>query len=170
MVFETRSLITKTRLSHNKATSSISATTTTSSAMAAAVMATKARFRKQRQLFFKARNTAFDTTDPEARKETFRGFYTVFWLAMTVYAIQTFLSCYQQEGILLSLRFFRLFSQDAFALLISDMVMVSFTLLNVPFSKLLVKGVLRYDTTGVLLQHLGQALFLFCNIYWVFWR
>jgi sterol O-acyltransferase len=166
MVFETRSLITKTRLSHNKTTDNV--TTTTSSAMAVAVMATNARFNKQRQLFFKARNTAFDTT--EAHKETFRGFYTVFWLAMLVYSIQTFMSCYQQEGILLSLRFFRLFSKDAWTLLVSDMVMVSFTLLSVPFSKILVKGVLRYDTTGVLLQHLGQALFLFGNIYWVFWR
>ncbi|KAI8336645.1 MBOAT, membrane-bound O-acyltransferase family-domain-containing protein [Chlamydoabsidia padenii] len=138
--------------------------------MAAAVMATNARFNKQRRLFFKARNTPFDTTAPEAHKETFRGFYTVFWLGMIIYSIQIFMSCYQQEGILLSLSFFRLFSKDALALLVSDMVMVSFTLLSVPYSKLLVKGILRYETTGVILQHLGQTVFLFCSIYWVFRR
>ncbi|CAO3586408.1 unnamed protein product [Absidia cylindrospora] len=89
---------------------------------------------------------------------------------MIIYSIQTFMVCYQQEGILLSLNFYNLISEDALALLISDCVMVSLTMLSVPYSKLLVKGVLRYETAGVWIQHICQVVFICCSIYWVFWR
>ncbi|CAO3587823.1 unnamed protein product [Absidia cylindrospora] len=149
-------------------------TTTTSSIKnnnkASAALVANVRLNKQRRLFFKARNTKFDITDPDAHKETFRGFYTLFWLAMIIYSLQTFMACYQQEGILLSLNFYDLISEDALALLVSDCLMVSITVFSVPYSRLLIKGVLHYETTGIILQHLCQAVFLFCSVYWVFWR
>ncbi|ORX43462.1 hypothetical protein DM01DRAFT_1411590 [Hesseltinella vesiculosa] len=125
---------------------------------------------KQRRLQFKPRNTKFDITDPEAQKETFRGFYTLFWLAIAFYIIRTLVHCYESEGIPLTLEFFRLFSKDAWVLLVSDMVMVTVTIASVPFSKLLAHGLLPYQPVGVVLQHIGQTLFLFTCVYWVFHR
>lgn len=172
MAIETQPVVTEAKIIHTKtvvaddppAAPPLTTTTTTTTTT------TAARLNRQRKLLFKARNTKFDITDPDAHKETFRGFYTLFWLAMIIYSIQTFMSCYQQEGILLSLNFFRLISKDALALLVSDMTMVSLTLFSVPFSKLLVKGVLHYETTGILLQLVCQAIFITCSVYWVFWK
>lgn len=161
---------TRTAVGGNTTTISTEASTTTAAATVKSALATNGRLNKQRRLFFKARNTKFDITDPDAHKETFRGFYTLFWLAMIIYSIQTFMACYQQEGILLSLNFYNLISEDALALLVSDFVMVSLTLLCVPYSKLLVKGVLRYETTGIWIQHVCQVVFICCSVYWVFWR
>ncbi|KAI7893996.1 MBOAT, membrane-bound O-acyltransferase family-domain-containing protein [Mucor mucedo] len=128
------------------------------------------KLNKQRPLYFKPRLTQFDLSNPDTSNDTFRGFYTLFWIAMGFYVIQAVVRCYEQEGILLSLGFFRLFSKDGLTLLISDLTMVSMTLFSVLFSKLFVWGVLPYETFGVVIQHTCQALFLFVNIYWTFWR
>ncbi|CAO0799819.1 unnamed protein product [Mucor circinelloides] len=125
---------------------------------------------KQRPLYFKARLTQFDLSNTDSSNGAFRGFYTLFWIAMGMYVIQSIVRCYEQEGILLSLGFYRLISEDGLALLISDLTMVSMTLFSVLFSKLLMWGVLPYETFGVVIQHTCQALFLFVNIYWTFWR
>lgn len=67
---------------------------------------------KQRPLYFRARLTQFDLSNPDTSNDTFRGFYTLFWIAMGFYVIQAVVRCYEQEGILLSLGFFRLLSKD----------------------------------------------------------
>jgi sterol O-acyltransferase len=89
---------------------------------------------------------------------------------MGFYVIHAVIRCYEEEGVLLSLSFFHLLSKDGFALLISDLSMVSMTLFSVLFSKLFVWEILPYETFGVVIQHICQALFLFFNIYWTFFR
>ncbi|KAI7870549.1 MBOAT-domain-containing protein [Spinellus fusiger] len=101
-------------------------------------------FNKKRPLFFKAR--------------------------MGIYVIQTVIMCYEQQGIPLSLGFYRLISKDGLALLISDMCMVGMTLFSVLFSKLLVWRVIKYETTGWILQHMCQMVFLMVPICWIFMR
>ncbi|CEG76762.1 Putative O-acyltransferase [Rhizopus microsporus] len=130
----------------------------------------RSKFLKKRPLLFKARHTQFDLSNPDNQNESFRGFYTLFWIAMGFYVIQAAMKCYEQEGILISLGFYRLISKDGLALLISDLTMVSMTLFSVLFSKLFLWNVLPYDTIGFIIQHIGQACFLFFNIYWTFWR
>ncbi|KAI7875901.1 hypothetical protein K492DRAFT_135997 [Lichtheimia hyalospora FSU 10163] len=125
---------------------------------------------KKRRLLFKARMSKFDISNPETSSDPFRGFFTLFWLVMAFYVIQTAIRCYEQEGVILSLGFFRLFSKDGLALLISDMTMVTMTLCSVVFSKMLMLGIIHYETTGWIIQHVCQTVFLFFNIYWTFWR
>ncbi|KAL0135002.1 hypothetical protein V8B55DRAFT_1556431 [Mucor lusitanicus] len=124
---------------------------------------------KQRPLHFKARLTQFDLSNTDSSNGAFRGFYTLFWIAMGMYVIQSIVRCYEQEGILLSLGFYRLISEDGLALLISDLTMVSMTYLVFSFKAANV-GRPAYETFGVVIQHTCQALFLFVNIYWTFWR
>lgn len=126
--------------------------------------------KRRRRLTFRPRMTPLDLANPDSSNDQFRGFFTLFWLAMAFYVLQTVIRCYEQEGILLSLSFFRLFSKDGLALLVSDLTMVSMTLFSVPFSKLVLWGWLPYNNVGFYAQHLCQALFLFVNIYWTFWR
>ncbi|KAI8388190.1 MBOAT, membrane-bound O-acyltransferase family-domain-containing protein [Radiomyces spectabilis] len=131
---------------------------------------TSFKLQRQRRLFFKARMSKFDLSNPDSYNDTFRGFYTLFWIAMGFYVIQTLIRCYEQEGTILSAGFYRLISKDGLTLLISDMLMVSTTLFSVLFSKLLVWEVIRYETVGFVLQHVCQTVFLFFNVYWTFWR
>ncbi|KAJ2963808.1 hypothetical protein NQZ79_g1274 [Umbelopsis isabellina] len=126
--------------------------------------------KRRRRLTFRPRMTPLDLANPESTNDQFRGFFTLFWLAMGFYVLQTVIRCYEQEGILLSLVFFRLFSKDGLALMVSDLTMVSMTLFSVPFSKFLLWGWLPYDHVGFYLQHIFQCFFLFINIYWTFWR
>lgn len=130
----------------------------------------KFKLAKQRPLHFRARLTQFDLSNTDKSNNAFRGFYTLFWIAMGLYVITTFVRCYEQEGIILSLGFFRLFSKDGLALLVSDLCMVSMTLFSVLFSKLFIWNVLPYESVGYIVQHVCQALFLFFNIYWTFFR
>lgn len=125
---------------------------------------------KKRRLLFKARMSKFDISNPETSSDPFRGFFTLFWLVMAFYVIQTAIRCYEQEGVILSLGFFRLFSKDGLALLVSDMTMVATTMCSVVFSKMLMLGIIHYETTGWIIQHVCQTVFLFFNIYWTFWR
>ncbi|KAK4521061.1 syntaxin binding protein 1 [Mucor velutinosus] len=131
---------------------------------------TKETFRKLHRLYFKARLSSFDTTNPESSSDTFRGFYTLFWIAMGFYVILTLVRCYEQDGVVLSLGFFRLMSRDTLALLCADMVMIAQTFVVLPYAHLLKNGYIRHRPTGVVLQHTFQTVFLFSNLYWVFWR
>ncbi|CAO3655045.1 unnamed protein product [Mucor fragilis] len=130
----------------------------------------KETFRKLHRLYFKARLSSFDTTNPESSSDTFRGFYTLFWIAMGFYVILTLVRCYEQDGVVLSLGFFRLMSRDTLALLCADMAMIAQTFVVLPYAHLLKLGYIRHRPTGVVLQHTFQAVFLFGNLYWVFWR
>lgn len=129
----------------------------------------KQQLKKRRRALFKARLSQFDLSNPETSNDTFRGFYTLFWLVAALYLIQTAIRYFEQEGTIISLGFFRLFSKDGLALLLSDIIMVSTTLASVPFAKLLLWS-LPYEPLGVILQHIGQAAFLAISIYWIFWR
>lgn len=131
---------------------------------------TKQTFRRLHRLYFKARLSSFDSTNPESNSDTFRGFYTLFWIAMGFYVILTLIRCYEQDGVVLSLGFFRLMSRDTLALLCADMAMIAQTFVVLPFAHLLKNGYIRPKPTGSVLQHTFQTIFLFSNLYWVFWR
>jgi sterol O-acyltransferase len=130
----------------------------------------KFKLAKQRPLYFKARLTQFDLSNTDKSNDAFRGFYTLFWIAMGLYVITAVVRCYEQEGILLSLGFFRLFSKDGWGLLMSDLFMVSMTTFSVLFSKLLIWNVIRYETFGCTIQHVCQICFLATSIYWTFFK
>ncbi|CAO3628217.1 unnamed protein product [Mucor hiemalis] len=123
-----------------------------------------------RKLHFKARLSSFDTSNTETNKSTFRGFFTLFWIAMGFYVILTLVHCYEKDGIMLSLEFFQLMSKDTLVLLIADLCMIGQTFVVVPFAKLMTKDKIHYRPVGVIIQHIAQTLFIFGNLYWVFWR
>lgn len=125
---------------------------------------------KLRKLHFKARLSSFDTSNTETNKSTFRGFFTLFWIAMGFYVILTLVHCYEKDGIMLSLEFFQLMSKDTLVLLIADLCMIGQTFVVVPFAKLMMKDKIHYRPVGVIIQHIAQTLFIFGNLYWVFWR
>lgn len=77
---------------------------------------------------------------------------------------------FEQTGQPLSLNFASMFSRDATTLALSDAVLVGSTLLCVPFAKALQRGWIRYNTTGIILQHIFQTTLLAVAVTWTFNR
>ncbi|KAF0494959.1 MBOAT-domain-containing protein [Gigaspora margarita] len=119
---------------------------------------------------FKPRSSQLDREQLESAQDPFRGFFTLFWMAMGFYVIQTWSKNLQAAGILFDLSFFRLFSQDAITLIISDLVMVGSMFFSVILQKLIAMGWIRWRYTGMIIQHIFQVSFLFIPIYWTFVR
>jgi sterol O-acyltransferase len=119
---------------------------------------------------FQPRKSQLDRESLDAHQDLFRGFFTLFWMAMGFYIIQTGVKNFQSAGILVDLTFFRLFSQDAIGLILSDICMVVSMFFAVLLQKVIAHGWIRWRYTGMILQHMFQVIFLFVPIYWTFLR
>ena len=100
----------------------------------------------------------------------FQGFFTLFWISLFLFTVQTYISSLEAKGYALSFAFATMFSRDAVVLAISDAVLVSSTALCVPFIKAVIQGRLKYYWTGVVLQHLLQTTILVVAVVWTYHR
>ncbi|CAG8786691.1 2486_t:CDS:2, partial [Acaulospora morrowiae] len=96
------------------------------------------------------------------------GFFTLFWIAMVFYTLKIGAGNFESAGFLFDLSFFRLFSQDAIGLLLSDACMIGSMFFAVLLQKLIAIGLIRWKYTGMVIQHIFQISFLFIPIYWTF--
>ncbi|GAA5871660.1 hypothetical protein JCM1840_007343 [Sporobolomyces johnsonii] len=128
------------------------------------------KVRRSRRTHFTPRISHFDRDNATSAQDTFRGFWTLFWIVMAAAGMRSVWTRFNESGGLYRWTFAELISEDAVALAISDAVMAGTTLLCVPFVKLLVSGWIPYHPTGMILQHLGQTLFLAVAVRWTFHR
>lgn len=128
------------------------------------------RFKIRKVVNFKHRTSTFDRSNADSTSDQFRGFYTLFWIFLAVGTFRTLQSSYEHHGSVLGTGFFRLFSEDAKVLALTDAALVGSSLLCVPFAKVLQRGWIRYHYTGLVIQHLGQTLWLAGWIRWTFFR
>lgn len=119
---------------------------------------------------FTPRISAFDRENETSGQDQFRGFYTLFWIAMFLLILRTFVTSYEQNGYPLSLAFASLFSRDAKTLALSDGLMVLSTGLCVPFIKVIQRGWIRYWPLGATLQYFWLTATLVGAITWTFNR
>lgn len=119
---------------------------------------------------FEPRKTHFDTTNEASGTNEFRGFFTLFWMSLFLFTLQTYVSSVEANGYALSFAFATLFSRHAVMLALSDLLLVSTTILCVPFAKAISKGWISYYWTGAILQHVFQTCMLFVTVTWTFHR
>jgi sterol O-acyltransferase len=119
---------------------------------------------------FEPRKTHFDTTNEASGTNEFRGFFTLFWMSLFLFTVQTYVSSVEANGYALSFAFATLFSRHAVTLALSDLLLVSITILCVPFAKAISKGWISYHWTGAILQHVFQTCVLFVTVTWTFHR
>ena len=122
----------------------------------------------KRVVTFQPRSSQLDRETLDSHQDPFRGFFTLFWIAMGFYLIQTVIKNFQSAGIFVDLSFFRLFSQDAIGLIQSDLCMVGSMFFAVLLQKVIALGWIRWRYTGMIIQHIFQVIFLFVPIYWTF--
>jgi sterol O-acyltransferase len=101
---------------------------------------------------------------------TLQGFFSLFWISIFIFTVQTYVRSIETSGRPLNLHFATMFSQDAITLALSDAVLVLSTGLCVPFAIILKKGWIQYYWTGLFLQHVIQTVILFSAITWTFNR
>nr|BBE10603.1 sterol O-acyltransferase [Rhodotorula toruloides] len=114
----------------------------------------KIKVLRSRRTHFAPRTSHFDRHNQTSASDPFRGLYTLFWIG----------------GWGGEWRFAALISRDGWVLAVSDAVLVSASLLCVPYAKLLVHGWIRYRGAGVVIQHICQTLYLAIAIRWTFHR
>lgn len=106
----------------------------------------------------------------EAGSDQFRGFFTLFWMFLALFSIRTFVQSQDATGSVLSLQFATLLSEDLLGLMLSEIVLFSGSLLAVPLVKAIQHGWIKYEWTGVVIQHTYQALMLAVAVKWTFDR
>ena len=106
----------------------------------------------------------------EAGSDQFRGFFTLFWMFLALFSIRTFVQSQDATGSLLSLQFATLLSEDLLGLMLSEVVLFSGSLLAVPLVKAIQHGWIKYEWTGVAIQHTYQTLMLAGAVKWTFDR
>ncbi|KAG7093673.1 hypothetical protein E1B28_007332 [Marasmius oreades] len=127
--------------------------------------------RKRRAVVtFVPRQSVFDINNEISTTNEFRGFFSLFWISIFIFMLRTYISTFEIHGHALNLRFATQFSRDAITLAISDGVIVGLTALCVPFAKAISGGWIRYNWTGLILQHIFQTTLLFSAISWTFNR
>ncbi|KAF8141529.1 MBOAT, membrane-bound O-acyltransferase family-domain-containing protein [Boletus edulis] len=119
---------------------------------------------------FKPRKSHFDMTNESSGSNEFRGFFTLFWMSLFLFTVQTFVSSLETNGYALSFAFATMFSRDAIVLGLSDAVLVLATAVCVPFAKAISKGWIKSYWTGVVLQHMFQTFVLVATITWTYHR
>lgn len=119
---------------------------------------------------FEPRKSHFDTTNELSGKNEFRGFFTLFWISLFLFTVQTYISSLEANGYALSFAFATMFSRDAIVLALSDAVLVLSTVLCVPFATMINQRWLRYSSTGVVIQHIFQAIILGVAVVWTYHR
>ncbi|KIK93518.1 hypothetical protein PAXRUDRAFT_34014 [Paxillus rubicundulus Ve08.2h10] len=119
---------------------------------------------------FEPRKSHFDTTNESSGTNEFRGFFTLFWISLFLFTVQTYISSFEANGYALSFAFATMFSRDAVAVALSDAVLVLTTALCVPFAKAISKGWTRYHWAGVVAQHIFQTCILVAVITWTYHR
>ncbi|KAI0741598.1 MBOAT-domain-containing protein [Daedaleopsis nitida] len=119
---------------------------------------------------FAPRKSLFDISNESSTTNEFRGFFTLFWMSLFLFAVGIYVRSVEATGSPLNFEFATMISRDAITLAISDGVLVLNTALCVPFAKAVAKGWLRYNCTGLVLQHLWQGAVLAIAITWTFNR
>ncbi|EAW08131.1 putative sterol o-acyltransferase (APE2) [Aspergillus clavatus NRRL 1] len=105
--------------------------------------------------------------DPKSDHHNFRGFFTLFWIALFIMVVTTALRNIKDTGLPLRVRVWGLLTANVWQLGLSDLAMVVSTGLVVPFHKLFrTNGWLRWGRGGMIVQSLFEAAWL---VLWVNW-
>ena len=95
---------------------------------------------------------------------------TLFWIFAAMMVVRTASDSYSINGTILGLTFGKLISKDGLVLALSDLVLVSSTFISYFYIKLILKGLLKYNSFGIGLQHFIQGFFLAIPVLWAFQR
>ncbi|KAF2664519.1 acyl-CoA/sterol acyltransferase [Microthyrium microscopicum] len=125
-----------------------------------------------RDLVFTKQFTTFDRQNPLSAESPFRGFFTLFWLAIALMLLKVAASNYKVYGSVVGkaemLHF--MFDRDVIILGLTDGVMVGSTVVGLGLQKAVAKEWISWRRTGWIIQNLWQTAFLFSILAWTWYR
>lgn len=103
--------------------------------------------------------------DPKSDYHDFRGFYTLFWIALTIMATTTMLRNIKDTGHAMRVQIWQLFTVKVWELALADAFMVAGTAASLPFHRLFRSKTgkmlgLRWSKGGMAIQSIYQVLWL----------
>jgi sterol O-acyltransferase len=99
--------------------------------------------------------------DPRSDHHNFRGFFTLFWIALFIMVVTTVLRNIKDTGYPLRVRVWGLLSANVWELGLSDLAMFVSSGLVVPLHHLFrSNGLLRWGRAGMIVQSLFEAVWL----------
>ncbi|EXA45437.1 sterol O-acyltransferase [Fusarium oxysporum f. sp. raphani 54005] len=132
----------------------------------------KQRRRKFADLVFTSQFSAFDRHSPSASNSPFHGFYTLFWLAVTLFVFKISAQNWQVYGNPLGTNEIiqTMFHRDVVVLLLSDGVMCALTAVTWMIQRLVSANYLNWDGAGWVIQNMWQTAFLAGVVGLTLWR
>ncbi|KAF2147340.1 uncharacterized protein K452DRAFT_240748 [Aplosporella prunicola CBS 121167] len=129
----------------------------------------RARFR---DLVFTRQFTTFDRQNSLSYDSPFRGFFTLFWLAMALLLIRVASKNWRTQGSVFGGNeiWNMMFERDVAVLGLTDGVMYAATAAGFLLQKAVAKGVLTWDHSGYIIQHVWQTFYLFAVLCWTVYR
>ncbi|KAI4790099.1 sterol O-acyltransferase, partial [Aureobasidium sp. EXF-8845] len=114
----------------------------------------------------------FSHFDPRSEYSNFRGFFVLFWIALTIMVLTTMLRNLKETGYPLSMRQWGLFTKNIYEMAIIDLIMVASTGISLPLNKLFKdsKSWLQWRHQGMNIQIVFQACWLLLWVSWPFVR
>ncbi|EEB08887.1 acyl-coA-sterol acyltransferase [Schizosaccharomyces japonicus yFS275] len=100
-------------------------------------------------------------------KNDFHGFYVLFWIAVIMWMTQIFVQNYYVTGLPADFRLLRSYSRPYKSLFLSDLIMVSLSVVSYVLQRLIVMGKLRWEGTGKRIQYVWQGFYLLGSAIWM---
>jgi sterol O-acyltransferase len=94
-----------------------------------------------------------DRSNPVSAASPFIGFYTLFWLGLSLFTVRTFLQSYRITGRLFGLYIISILKKDVFVLGLFDAFMFASTFICVPLQKAIHRQWIAWNGWGWILQH-----------------
>jgi sterol O-acyltransferase len=107
-------------------------------------------------LIFKPQYSTLDRSNPVSAASPFIGFYTLFWLGLSLFTIRTFLVSYRATGQFFGHRILSILRKDLFVLGITDAVMFASTFICVLLQQAVYRRWISWNGWGWKLQHVGS--------------
>lgn len=129
----------------------------------------KGRFR---DYVFTKKFSTFDMRNEIAATSPFHGFFTLFWIAVTLFMLKIGAENWKKTGSPLGTNDImkNMFKRDVFVLLLSDGLMCASTGLSWLLQMLINRGYMDWDGAGWIVQNAWQTIFIAANIGWTHLR
>ena len=127
------------------------------------------KYKNQRKTQFQPRQSRLDVETVFKEQFEFRGFFVLFWICAAVYMVNALVYNWRKDGQLFRLRLFKIFGIDLVMFGLSDLLMVSFTLICLPLIWLFRRPWMPFLVSHII-KHTVQACLVLGSVAFALYR
>ncbi|KAJ5707209.1 Sterol O-acyltransferase ACAT/DAG/ARE [Penicillium malachiteum] len=125
-----------------------------------------------RELEFTRQLSTFDRQNPNFSASEFHGFFTLFWLGVTLLLVKVAANNWRIYGTIWGKNeiLLLMFRKDVLVLGLSDFVLCWSTIFCLVLQRVILKGHIRWSSYGWVIQNIWQTFYLAVAIWWTYHR